>query len=146
MPPLHTLLICDASAESTPRVSEPSEISDLYLPTTVTFLTDESRGKPLANLGGALTRIRHGPPMLAKCANPSCTNSFRYLGRGKLFLVGLPPLNIAPRGKSAIKLAARKPEWFWLCEQCSTTMLVTVDQDGNALPVRRLSHGPKPVD
>lgn len=74
--------------------------------------------------------------MLAKCANPSCTNSFRYLGRGKLFLVGPPRLNIAPRGESAIKLPARKREWFWLCEQCSTTMAVTVDRDGNAITVQ----------
>ena len=80
--------------------------------------------------------------MLAKCANPSCTNSFRYLGRGKLFLVDPTRRNIALRGESAIKLAARKREWFWLCEQCSTTMVVTTDQDGNALPVQRLSTGP----
>jgi hypothetical protein len=74
--------------------------------------------------------------MLAKCANPSCVNSFRYLGRGKLFWVGPPRLNIAPGGEGATKLAPRKQEWFWLCEQCSTTMVVTVDREGNALTVQ----------
>jgi len=63
-------------------------------------------------------------------------SSFRYLGRGKLFLVGPPRLNTAPCGESALKLEPRKQEWFWLCEQCSTRMVVEVDQDGNARTVQ----------
>jgi hypothetical protein len=74
--------------------------------------------------------------MLAKCANPSCANSFRYLSRGKLFWVAPPRLNIALRGEGVTKFTARKQEWFWLCEQCATTMVVTVDREGNALTVQ----------
>ena len=70
--------------------------------------------------------------MLATCANASCTSSFRYLSKGKLFLVDPPRLNAGRCGERANNLALRKREWFWLCEQCCTMMTLAIDQYGDA--------------
>ena len=47
--------------------------------------------------------------MLGKCANPSCSASFRRLGDGTLF-----PLEPDPR----LRLSNPKTEYFWLCPTC----------------------------
>ena len=51
--------------------------------------------------------------MLAKCANPSCTASFRYLREGKLFRLEL--------------VSERRYEHFWLCSDCCRTLTLAVD-------------------
>jgi hypothetical protein len=59
--------------------------------------------------------------MLAKCANPSCSARFRYLAEGRLFRVECdPPLDVRTR---------TKPQYFWLCSQCSETMTLSLDQE-----------------
>lgn len=58
--------------------------------------------------------------MLSKCANPGCTQLFRYLGEGRLFQVERN-LSSKTDGKST-----RKIEHYWLCERCSQAMRVGV--------------------
>lgn len=67
--------------------------------------------------------------MVTKCANPSCSASFRYLRGGKLFLVDLHRFHSAsePGGAAADKRAV---EHFWLCDRCSLDLTVTVDSRG----------------
>ena len=76
--------------------------------------------------------------MLSKCANPECSNKFRYLHDGKVFKVDFDDhahlrntltdnrpgilLEIGgPRLHSGASTdgGARAPEYFWLCSACS---------------------------
>jgi hypothetical protein len=59
--------------------------------------------------------------MLAKCANPSCSASFRHLADGRLFRLETEPRFPSPD--------SRETEHFWLCEACSaaTTLRLTLD-------------------
>jgi len=58
--------------------------------------------------------------MLSKCANPGCSELFRYLGEGRLFQL---ERTITPDGGSK---ATRKIEHYWLCDRCSRAMRVGV--------------------
>ena len=66
--------------------------------------------------------------MLSKCANPTCSNTFRYLYEGKLYLID---------GGSAAKRSgfsrraseARQPEYAWLCSSCCRCMAILIDED-----------------
>jgi hypothetical protein len=69
--------------------------------------------------------------MVAKCANPSCKNVFRYLRKGKLFLVEHPRLP-APVDND-FRESGRKREYFWLCDDCALTMTIASDGNGYAL-------------
>jgi hypothetical protein len=56
--------------------------------------------------------------MLSKCANPECTEIFRYLHAGKIFY-------LAPTPNIQIAMGMQHPELFerfWLCAQCSKQM------------------------
>jgi len=71
--------------------------------------------------------------MLSKCANPECSEQFRYLHQGKMFCLIPAP-----------KAAAATVHWsfstrFWLCERCSKNMKVT--WDGVRTKVVRLTAG-----
>ncbi len=57
--------------------------------------------------------------MLSKCANPGCSELFRYLGEGRLFQ--LERTITLDGGK-----ATRKIEHYWLCDRCSRAMRVGV--------------------
>ena len=57
--------------------------------------------------------------MLSKCANPGCSELFRYLGEGRLFQV---ERTLRTEGNKS----ARKIEHYWLCRQCSQEMRVGV--------------------
>lgn len=49
--------------------------------------------------------------MLSKCANPSCTEEFKYLGKGKLFLA--EPDSVLMMSGEEITASC-----YWLCETC----------------------------
>lgn len=55
--------------------------------------------------------------MVQKCANPSCSATFRRLRDGKLFVVEAPD-----NGRPQLN-------YFWLCNSCSRTL--TVAKKGN---------------
>ncbi len=59
--------------------------------------------------------------MLAKCANSSCSASFRHLADGRLFRLETQPRFPSPN--------SRETEYFWMCEACSagTTLRLTLD-------------------
>ena len=65
--------------------------------------------------------------MLSKCANPSCSTTFRYLHEGRLYVID-------PRGA----LAGHKPicstksgqlEYAWLCSSCSLYLTIRIDEE-----------------
>jgi hypothetical protein len=58
--------------------------------------------------------------MLSKCANPECSEIFRYLHAGKIFY-------LAPTPDMEIAMGMQHPalhERFWLCARCSKEMTV----------------------
>jgi hypothetical protein len=62
------------------------------------------------------------PFMLSKCANPVCTETFRYLHQGRIFHVSpSPAMQVAAEAKGLIA------ERFWLCDDCSTKLTVIWD-------------------
>jgi hypothetical protein len=73
--------------------------------------------------------------MLSKCANPSCSATFRYLSEGKLF-------HLAPG--SATSEQGETHERFWLCGPCSGKMNVVSGPAGVlVVPLQQLSEPQK---
>ncbi|HEU5337235.1 MAG TPA: hypothetical protein VFU27_14790, partial [Terriglobales bacterium] len=68
--------------------------------------------------------------MIAKCANPLCSNPFRYFGAGKLFPFELknpsPPCKDVPNA-----VCVRRPHhhtiFFWLCRTCAGSLTLCFD-------------------
>jgi hypothetical protein len=63
--------------------------------------------------------------MLAKCTNPPCSASFRYLEEGRLFLL-----------ETETNPGSSKPkaiEYFWLCKDCSAGITLRLAQDGRVV-------------
>jgi hypothetical protein len=80
-----------------------------------------------------------GGPMLAKCANPTCSTPLVYLREGKVFMVENP---VEPRVHlHGPVLAKPKPagrvEHFWLCGPCSAEMTLAYD------PIKGVAITPK---
>lgn len=65
--------------------------------------------------------------MLAKCSNPSCSVAFRHLQEGRLFRLESDP--VIRTGKTA------RMEHFWLCDRCSSTMILSLGEDETVLTV-----------
>lgn len=69
--------------------------------------------------------------MLHKCANPACSNLFRSLRRGKLFLLHMDG---GVAGDSRLAAASRRErpagqlERFWLCDGCSLRLTLTFER------------------
>jgi hypothetical protein len=55
--------------------------------------------------------------MLSKCANPACSNTFRYFREGKLYVT-------EPKARSG---HSRVLEYFWLCSTCCRDMTIQID-------------------
>jgi hypothetical protein len=65
--------------------------------------------------------------MVAKCSNPSCSASFRYLKEGRLFRL---------ENDQNLRLSsAAMAEYFWLCRCCSSTMTLHLSENGSVMPV-----------
>jgi hypothetical protein len=69
--------------------------------------------------------------MLTKCANPNCHEPFRYLHKGKLFLLKV----CRNEGSEKPEMASRREhlEYFWLCTRCSGAMSVFVNDSGDVV-------------
>jgi hypothetical protein len=63
--------------------------------------------------------------MLTKCANPECTNPFRYLRGGRLFRLSVKIPTVSAGDKPI-----RRLERFWLCNSCSTFLTLVPDDNG----------------
>ena len=72
--------------------------------------------------------------MLGKCSNPSCSASFRYLQEGLLFRLEADPALRLPNPK--------RPEYFWLCQNCASLLTLGLSTEGKVIPVPR----PAPVE
>ena len=73
--------------------------------------------------------------MLSKCANPECSEQFRYLHQGKMFCL-IPAPKAAATSYGSLEFLYER---FWLCERCSKNMKVT--WDGVRTKVVRLTAG-----
>jgi hypothetical protein len=64
--------------------------------------------------------------MLQKCANPGCAAPFRHRSSGKFYRV-----RIDQEGDIQILAVsshhALRPDYFWLCRRCSTTVSIKFD-------------------
>jgi hypothetical protein len=70
--------------------------------------------------------------MIATCANPPCSQEFRQLSKGRLFL--LPPVldNFEiPQDRRLID------HCYWLCPKCAHSY--TIELEGNRPIVRRMN-------
>jgi hypothetical protein len=79
--------------------------------------------------------------MLSKCANQNCTNTFRYLHEGRLYVVdSRTALNgNRPRSKSSGRF---KPLIFaWLCSSCCSSMTIQFDAEFGTMAVPMGSPG-----
>ncbi len=69
--------------------------------------------------------------MLAKCANPACSATFRYLHEGKLYAIestaGSPRWK--PHADPEYGSSVHTLEYFWLCSSCCCAMSVQSDGD-----------------
>ncbi len=69
--------------------------------------------------------------MVAKCANPTCSASFRYLHEGKLFVmeaVSGQEANGELRSPSSKTL--RDANYYWLCGRCCHNLTIARDHKG----------------
>jgi hypothetical protein len=57
--------------------------------------------------------------MLDKCANPACSETFRRLRDGRVFVIEVESSASRPHQR----------QHFWLCNSCCRSMMVVVDKD-----------------
>jgi len=84
--------------------------------------------------------------MLHKCANPTCSNPFRKLSEGKLFLVEMK----SPSTSAATNWENGKPpriEHFWLCDCCATVLTLSFEKGRGmvTVPLPEIKKQPAPV-
>jgi len=66
--------------------------------------------------------------MLAKCANPSCSTSLRYLSDGRFFRL---EIDMAESSKYPFpSTIPRRAEYFWLCTLCAKSVTLRLGQSG----------------
>ncbi len=68
--------------------------------------------------------------MLAKCVNPSCTNSFKHLREGRLLRVEKSSSERLPLEGRKHSGSVRSNEYFWLCGPCSLSFNLAFDKSG----------------
>ena len=79
--------------------------------------------------------------MITKCANPECSNPFRYLHEGRLFVRS--PAGKADSGHRDDCLA-----FSWLCRSCTATLTLRFEQeqDGAIVPqIVRVNRSSSPL-
>jgi hypothetical protein len=76
--------------------------------------------------------------VLHKCANPNCTNPFRKLSQGKLFLVDTQPIE-EPEDRRARRRCrpAQGVEYYWLCDQCAFALTLSYEKGRGVVTVPR---------
>lgn len=83
--------------------------------------------------------------MLSKCANPVCSEPFRYLRHGKLFRLetGMERRNGPSFGEDpTVKKPVRRTEYFWLCDECAARMTLVFTK-GMGITARPLARAQK---
>jgi hypothetical protein len=69
--------------------------------------------------------------MLCKCANPTCSTTFRYLSEGKVYLIDSKAAAVRHGARAGSKYAGKSCiyEYFWLCSSCSRDMTIQIDNN-----------------
>ena len=67
--------------------------------------------------------------MVTTCANPLCDTPFRYFRKGKLVLLEASR-TVPSELLEQFRPLERNPEFFWLCDQCCTTLTIEIENDG----------------
>jgi hypothetical protein len=76
--------------------------------------------------------------VLHKCANPNCTNPFRRLSQGKLFLVDTQPVEESATRRARWKnRPAQRAEYYWLCDQCAFALTLSYEKGRGVVAVPR---------
>jgi hypothetical protein len=76
--------------------------------------------------------------MLHKCANPNCTNPFRKLSQGKLFLVDTQSLEGSEARRTRWKgQPTHRVEYYWLCDQCAFALTLSYEKGRGVVAVPR---------
>jgi len=77
--------------------------------------------------------------MLSKCANPTCSATFRYLSEGKLYLVDSKAATVRHGARAELKYAGASCiyEYFWLCSACCRDMTIRIDHNFEISAVRK---------
>jgi hypothetical protein len=73
--------------------------------------------------------------MLSKCANPTCSNSFRYLHEGRLYLINSASHFDTRKRLSRPGSKPGSPEYAWLCSLCSSSMTIHIDEENGTIVV-----------
>jgi hypothetical protein len=73
--------------------------------------------------------------MLHKCANPACTEVFRYLREGKMFYVETEVFGSSDPDITQKRRGSRRLEHYWLCDECSSHVTLAFDQHQGLLTV-----------
>jgi hypothetical protein len=68
--------------------------------------------------------------MLAKCLNPTCSATFRYLSDGRIFHLEIPV--------AGDTVTSRRREYFWLCDSCCAKFTVVLKNGTGAVESRFL--------
>ena len=66
--------------------------------------------------------------MVDKCANPACSERFRRLSQGRVFVIEV-------QADDQTSQSARQLQYFWLCNSCCHTMTVMLDRANGVLVV-----------
>jgi hypothetical protein len=67
--------------------------------------------------------------MLDRCANPQCAKPLRYLREGRIFVFDSLPSN-------SNSGPGHKLEHFWLCGECSQTMVLAKTRTGVKVEIK----------
>jgi hypothetical protein len=65
--------------------------------------------------------------MISHCANPKCSKPLVYLREGRIYIFDMP---VAPSSAATSGRGAHRLEHFWLCGDCSGTLLLQQNSDG----------------
>jgi hypothetical protein len=65
--------------------------------------------------------------MVSQCANPKCSKPLVYLREGRIFIFDMP---VATPSAPASGRGSHRLEHFWLCGDCSGTLLLQQNSDG----------------
>lgn len=84
--------------------------------------------------------------MLSKCANPTCSNPFRCLHEGRLYLINSASRFDGCKCFSTPSSKSAPPEYSWLCSQCSSCMTIHVDEETGTIVVVESEGYAKKID
>jgi len=74
--------------------------------------------------------------MLSKCANPTCSTTFRYLHEGRLYVID--PRDGLARRKPRYSNRSGQLEFAWLCSSCSLYLTIQIDEELGTRVVQKL--------